>query len=217
MLERLELFKKNLLSLNIDIATVKGLSSAAMYSYRTKGNVPKGDSLEEWGTRFGLSLNWLLWGEGGMLALDGPPPHTPSGSAPTAPVPILGLADCGMEGIEQVVHWATTASPIHLGPRAVAVLASGESMVPAGIVSGNLCFCDPDQTPLSGEAVFLRQRDNKGALKLFLGKGEREGFTTFRGWLPAETPGAAQKDFTMQVDNTLIDCIAPIIAVRRRL
>ena len=67
MMNRIELFRKKLSSMNIDIMKVKGLSSAAMYGYRTKGNVPKGDSLEEWGTRFGLNINWLLWGEGEML------------------------------------------------------------------------------------------------------------------------------------------------------
>jgi hypothetical protein len=170
-----------------------------------------------------VNEEWVLRGEGKMRTeATAQVPVSVAGTpavpvAVTPAVPILGLADCGMEGIEQIQHWVTTASPITLGPRAIAVLASGESMVPAGIISGNLCYCDPDQIPLMGEAVFLRQKDSKGALKLFLGPGEREGFTAFRGWHPAASPDGPQQDFILQVNNVLIDYIAPVIAVRRRL
>ena len=67
MLERTKLFKEKLLSMDIDISTMKRLSAAALHGYRKKGNVPKGDSLEEWGSRFNLSLDWLLWNEDEML------------------------------------------------------------------------------------------------------------------------------------------------------
>ena len=140
-----------------------------------------------------------------------------TGSITTLPVPIVGLAACGIEGIEQIMPFAITASPVVLGPRAVAVVASGESMVPAGIASGHMCFCDPDQRALPGEAVFFKRKDDKGALKLFLGKGKREGYTAFKGWLPVRDAKGHQKEFCMDVLDKEIDYIAPVIFIRRRL
>ena len=171
--------------------------------------------------KMGFTLEWLLTGEGEMLRCDKPQPEQASGATPGSitpfPVPVVGLAACGVEGIEQVMPYAVTASPVLLGPRSVAVVASGESMVPAGIASGHMCFCDPDQMPLPGEAVFFKRKDDKGALKLFLGKGKRKGYTTFKGWLPSGDGNGQQKEFIMDVLDEGIDYIAPIVFVRRRL
>ncbi|MCC8194033.1 MAG: hypothetical protein LIP28_05255 [Deltaproteobacteria bacterium] len=38
-----------------------------MHSYKVRKNVPKGDILAGWGEKFGLNVNWLLWGEGEMF------------------------------------------------------------------------------------------------------------------------------------------------------
>lgn len=134
----------------------------------------------------------------------------------TPVIPVNGLAVCGLPGIEQGMPYAVTASPIVLSSRAFAVLARGDSMVPAGIGIGHMCYCDPEQTPLPGEAVFLKCRNETGALKLFMGRGELEGFTSFKGWLEKDKNGR-QKDFTIQVVDEDIEVVATVILVRRRL
>lgn len=156
-----------------------------------------------------ISRSWLYFGEGEMLGTD-PATHK------TPPVPLVGLASCGVHGLEQIMPFAVTVSPIALSNKSVAVVASGESMVPAGIASGHVCYCDPEQEPLAGEAVFLRRKDGLGALKLFLGRGEREGSLLFKGWLPPDDKGN-RKEFLIDVEKVSIDSIAPVIFVRRRL
>lgn len=172
-----------------------------------------------------LSRDWLYFGEGEMLKSKGEPEGEKKSEKPQhnldegivhmPPVSVVGLASCGVQGMEQVMPYAVTVSPLQFSPRAVAVLASGESMVPAGIASGHVCYCDPAQKPLPGEAVFLQQKDGLGALKLFLGPGEQEGHTSFKGWLPARNGG--RREFIMEIPNDLIDTIATVILVRRRL
>ncbi len=165
-----------------------------------------------------VSRKWLYFGEGDMLQAKQEQPVNHSAIMIASPLPIVGLAACGIQGMEQILPFAVTASPLTLGPRSIAVVASGESMVPAGIVSGHICYCDPDQTPLQGEAVFVRQKDY-GALKLFLGKRKEEGkeeSTRLLGWHSKEED-QAQQPFVIDLIDKHIDFIAPVILVRRRL
>lgn len=189
-----------------------GVSSGKLFSWK-KGQWPLAADIETIAERLGLSYRWLVTGEGDPEGEDAPPVAKLRAASP---VPVIGLAACGLDGIEQIMPHAVTASLPSLGPRAVAVVASGESMAPAGIASGHVCFCDPDQDPLPGEAVFFRRRDDKGALKLFLGAGKREGYTTFKGWLPADDKGR-RREVVIDVLDEQIDYIAPVIMVRRRL
>ncbi len=199
-----------------------GITHGKMQKWE-KGQWPSAEDIENIELKLGFNLRWLVTGEGDPEGTDlqqtMPPPEVKPAptSIMTSPVPVVGLASCGVEGIEQIMPYNITASPIALGPRAVAVVASGESMVPAGIASGHLCFCDPDQIALPGEAVFLRLRDDKGALKLFLGEGARVGYTQFRGWLAERDCQGHQKSFILEQLTSQIDYIAPVIFIRRRL
>jgi hypothetical protein len=210
---------------NIGFSKFLGHSHNGKVQAWSKGQWPNAYDCWVIHQKLGFRLEWLLTGEGEMFHSEDQQPDAPSAiaAAPTAQpfiitpaVPVLGLAACGVEGLEQIMPYHLTASPIALSPRAFAVLASGESMAPAGIASGHLCFCDPDQPVLPNEAVFLRQKNNLGALKLFLGRGERGGYTRFQGWLAARDGHGNQKQFLVEVLNEEIDCIAPVICIRRR-
>lgn len=93
---------------------------------------------------------------------------------------MIGLASCGIMGMEQIMPFTVIVPSIRLSKKSIAVVASGESMVPAGIAYGHVCYCDPELEAMPGEVVFLRQKGNLGALKLFLGRKVEEGATVFR-------------------------------------
>ncbi|MDL2306614.1 hypothetical protein LJC48_01105 [Desulfovibrio sp. OttesenSCG-928-C06] len=203
-------------SSKIGMSRFLGISQGRMQHWES-GRIPNATDCLIIAEKLGFKLKWVISGEDvvsdehkeAKQVISTPHTLTPA-------IPVVGLASCGVEGLEQIMPYHMTASPIALSPKSFAVLASGESMVPAGIASGHMCFCDPDQQPLPGEAVFLRQKNNLGALKLFLGEGGKSGFTNFQGWLAARDEHGHQKPFTLQVNNDMIDCIAPVVCIRRR-
>lgn len=186
-----------------------------------KGQWPSAKDLEKMAKKLGLSYRWLVTGEGDPESEDAPPQQeqpatTPTKFAATPALPLMGFAGCSGDGLDMVMPFAMAVSPVILGPRAIAVVASGDSMIPAGIANGHTCFCDPDQEALPGEAVFIRQTDGKGALKMYLGPSEdKEGFTAFQGWMPKDDHGR-QRIVTLEIADSFIDFIAPVVLVRRR-
>lgn len=89
-------------------------------------------------------------------------------------------------------------------------------MVPAGIASGQICYCDPDQIPLEGDAVYLLRRDNKATVKLYLGSTEKDGHIRLKGWHRASASGE-RKDFFLELPASEVVTLAPVMYVRRRL
>lgn len=130
-------------------------------------------------------------------------------------VPVVGLASCGVQGLEQVMPFAMVVSPVILSKDALAVVASGESMVPAGIASGQICYCDPVQEPQPGEAVFFKQKNGLGALKIYMGQS-KPGFMSVKGWLSPSEQGE-RKAFIMDISTSMVEMVAPVIFIRRRL
>lgn len=104
-----------------------------------------------------------------------------------------------------------------IGDNAVAVIASGESMLPAGIASGHICYCDPEQEPLAGDAVLITRRDGLATIKVYLGDSDRgEKWMRLKGWLPNNGSGQ-RKDFFLEIMKSEIEGVAPVIYVRRRI
>ena len=190
---------------------------------------------------------WLFFGEGEMLKdRSGNPDAAPAADARMAllqqrledmerklgvlcaaeaarpVIPLVGFAQCGVVGWNGTMSLPIAADLPVLTPEMLAVVASGDSMVPAGISNGHVCYCDPSKPPLPGEAVYVERSDGLTALKIFIGKsrvGESEAGTdqtVFQGWLPTSSEGV-QKPFTLVVEDALIKKIAPVILVRRRL
>ena len=203
----------------LEMARFLGVSQGKMQAWQ-RGQWPHAEDLATIAERLGFPYRWLVTGEGDPEGADAPTPGAApvreAKAPPAPPVPMVGLASCGVQGLEQIMPFAVAVSPIVFGPRMIAVVASGESMVPAGIASGHVCYCDPDQAPMVGEAVFLRRRDGLGALKLYLGEGEREGSHVFKGWL-SPNGGGLRQEFVMDVEGDMVESIAPVIFVRRRL
>ena len=210
---RLESFKKkNKLNGN-DLAKAGEISPQSVSAYGNM-SLPRAEVLMRWATKLNLNITWLLTGKGEMLDNGSTLPIESTIINQT--VPVTGIASCGTEGFEQIMPFVMAASPLKISPNALVVMAMGDSMIPAGIGRGNICYCDPDLTPVKHEAVLVRQRGNKGATKLFLGSGSAAGMTAFMGWLPPKDADK-QEPFTLEILNTEIETIAPVVFIRRRL
>lgn len=173
-----------------------------------------------------VNRDWLYFGEGEMLRSTAPftpaekyPHMNPAAVPGPQTLPLIGFAACGVGGWHGTM---TIPVPVELPqwhPDMVAVMATGESMLPAGIGHGHICYCDPTKQPAPGEAVYVEQRDDTGTLKLFLGRSERGGakFVNLRGWLDKKPGETAQKPFNLDVVESHVRLVAPVIYVRRRL
>ena len=127
--------------------------------------------------RRGIDANWLLTGEGVMTVTTAP--------SPAGAVPVLGLAQCGLDGWFQSADTGLfVAAPpsVALDDKAVAVMATGDSMRPAGIRPGDLVFC-ADRPLALGDSALVVLADDKLALKRW--HGVTDGWVTLTGWLDA--------------------------------
>ena len=162
-----------------------------------------------------VSRDWLYFDEGPMLPeekISSPAKNTP---ATLQPIPVVGLAACGVEGWNQMMP-ITVSATLPLAKNMMAVIAAGECMVPAGIGPGQICYCDPDQQPLAGDAVYVVRKGGLAAIKLYVGEGELgSDWIRMKGWLPAKE--GDQMSFFLDIAISHIEKIAPVIFVRRRI
>lgn len=179
--------------------------------------------------------DWLFFGEGEMLKSDTPAketaPATPEAVMPpiferslppqqyTQPVPLIGFAACSAIGWHGTMTIPVPVEPPTWFPGMFAVMASGESMLPAGIGHGHICYCDATKTPGIDEAVYVETTDNQGTIKLFCGWSERSGkvVLNLRGWWDKKEDTGQQEPMFLHVPDTVVRKIAPVVYVRRRL
>lgn len=183
-----------------------------------KGQWPKADDIERLAEKLGFEYRWLVTGEGPMLRADIPPAPAPppaSPALPARPLPVLGLVPCGIEGWH-TINPIPIAATLPVTSSMFAVIAAGESMVPAGIAPGQICYCDPDQSAFAGEAVYVSAVDGRATIKEFTGEAPgKPGTLRFRGW--KETQNGKRKEFFLDLKDKDVEKIAPVIFVRRRL
>lgn len=189
-----------------------------------------------------ISRDWLFFDEGDMYSsANGAPPmasHSSSeidevkirlaslehavigGALPTSslrPIPLIGFAACGTEGWGGTMTYEVPITPPHPRPDMIAIVASGDSMLPEGIGNGHICFCDPHAPPMPGECVYIEQTDGKAALKRFLGechiKGSGAGIL-LKYW---RREGGKLIEHELQIANFFLKTIAPVIYVQRRV
>lgn len=137
--------------------------------------------------------------------------------APVA-MPLMGFASCGKEGWGGRMTYPVPVEEPHGRPGMVAVMATGESMIPEGIGHGMVCFCDPNAPPMPGECVYVEKKDGTATLKRFLGGGQMEGggeAIRLQGWTDMQD-GKAQEPFVICIDQEEVTTIAPVIYIQRR-
>lgn len=130
-------------------------------------------------------------------------------------IPVIGLATCSIAGwFNATPSDLRTERPAGLDDSgAFAVLALGNSMVPAGIFNGQLCICSPAASAETGDAVYIQRVDGSASLKIL--KGIKPGWIVLQGWSDAE-PGGQQQPFTDEVKSDYIAVMAPVIYVKRK-
>ena len=169
----------------------------------------------------GYTVAWLTFGRGPKLARGDIPglyqgdaehtldPKTASG------VPVVGLAECGLKGWFRHETQAVTAGrpSDFLDPDGFAVIAIGESMVPAGIANGFLCYCAPAVGPGVGDAVYIERFEGTCSIKRF--RRWDAQWLTAEGWLDEQ--GGRRELYTEQIASSSLKRIAPVIYIKRKL
>ncbi len=148
------------------------------------------------------------------------PNMSPSGILPPGTeIPIIGLAQCGLSGWSASTKLAVATSSPLLRQGVLAAMAIGDSMLPAGIQSGNIVYCDPWLPPQKGDPVLVRRKgltaQTEGDATLKLWEGRDADWIYLRGWLPRKE-GQPQQEFTIQQSLAEVVDIAPVTLVRRR-
>lgn len=164
-----------------------------------RGGTPTLDVLIAIAETADVSIDWLATGH----------------SHVEADIPVLGFAECGMKGWYNEVALKVSAYRIpELGSETFAVIAVGDSMRPAGIEQGFLCYCDPQNKPAHLDAVYLRRKDGSSSLKIY--GGEEEGWLKLQGWLKPDASGV-QAPYIDNLKRDLITQIAPVVYIKRKL
>ncbi len=91
-------------------------------------------------------------------------------------VPVLGLASCGVSGWYNPGRLAIRVPIPITHPNAenfIAVIAVGMSMQPNGIRQGYLLLCDAAATPQKGDAVFVRQHNERVSIKKYMAEDDK--------------------------------------------
>jgi transcriptional regulator with XRE-family HTH domain len=166
-----------------------------------KGGTPTLDILIAIANAAKVSIDWLATGK----------VFTP----PEEDIPVIGFAECGLKGWYNEVALTVSAHKMgNLGNKAFAVIAVGDSMRPAGIEQGFLCYCDPADQPSHLDAVHLRKRDGTSSLKIYGGKDG--DWLKLQGWLKPDANGI-QKPYVDRLKSDQIVQIAPVIYIKRKL
>ncbi len=108
-----------------------------------------------------MKENGMLSGEGRRNIV------TPSGSAATVSVPLLGQVACGLPNIADGNVDSRYSLPVAIfGSGEMYMLrARGDSMIEAGIDDGDMIIVDADKEPAIGDKVVALDQDNESTLK----------------------------------------------------
>lgn len=189
------------------LARKVGVSVTTIQNYESS-KFPKGEHAVALSLALNCSLDWLLTGS-----------ESPASSESTAHngcVPVIGLAKCGLQGWAQSIPLGINASrPGDLTePEAFCVLAVGNSMTPAGILPGQICYCNPHDDFGAGDAVYVERRDGTATIKLF--RGSDNDRITLQGWLDPDENGR-QAPYTDTIKTDQVRRMATVIYVKRKL
>lgn len=188
-----------------DMAASVGVERKSWERYEKGGSRPNSDVLMAL-VEQGISPEWLLTGQGAMLA--------DLGGRPGGTVPVLGMAECGLRGWYQESPtglYASAPPSVAAAGQGVAVVATGNSMRPAGINPGDMVFCADGPPPQAREAVLVELTD--GLLSLKQWGGQRGDWVTLRGWLDADT-GAVQMPYGDERRQDQISRIRRVVLVQ---
>lgn len=184
-----------------------GIPSATFARIWNNYDIPKHDHLCRIAQRCNVSLDWLLLGSG----------ESDSSDFSFAPLPLIGLANCGIaQGWfnESDLTGHILLPSFMAEENAFAVLCRGKSMIPAGISDGNVCIIYPNRPVEIGKPALVRTKTfvkgkeiSLATIKIF--DSEEENSVSLSGWLDPDETGY-QSLFTEKRLKNCITMIAPV-------
>lgn len=162
------------------------------------------EHLEKIHRHFGTSVAWLLDLDGETLT----------------ELPILGFASCGVaQGwfAEEKFSKTVLIPASFANDGAFGVYAKGDSMIPSGIESGDLCIIDSSKPVECGKPVMVRadwfyKGKNTPMATIKVLESENESSYFLKGWFPAQD-GLPATFFIDERPKTAITFIAPVVKV----
>ncbi len=133
--------------------------------------------------------------------------------SPRVEMPVRAWTRCSLEGVlSGVKDYRDAPAPEKLtDPEAFYALASGVSMRPEGIETGDYCLVSPRTELEAGQRVWLKDRQGQEAIKRLV-KIDKASYH-LRGWLPAE--GGPQKPYDDQWRRSNVAESGVVLAVYR--
>lgn len=187
------------------LARRSGLSLGAIQRYM-KGGEPTRGALIRLAASCNVTTSWLMNGEEDR-------------GAPPAPqhrdIPVFGFAECGLQGWHNETRYRVNTSLDWPDPDCFAVIAAGHSMAPEGIHPGFICIVSPNTRSQRGDAVLIRRKDATATIKLYV--REDAEWLHVKGWLDPEKPDLSQMPYHDQIRRDVIEKIAPVVMVKRRV
>ncbi len=232
---RIKLFLKKLNMEQKDLARIAEIGQPTVTSYLKQISQPSMHTLSKWVKELGINGHWLLTGEGEMFSSDIPSKINvetatersvrdllhkldPDTLNPGDNLPLIGIAACGISGWSQTMPLAINSSIPNFHKDYIAAMTIGDSMVPAGILPGNIVYCDPRIKPMKGEPVFVVRRDADSeettSVKNYCGQDDK--WLYLQGWLQ-KNGTAEQKSFDIKQLISEVETIAPVVMIRRRV
>lgn len=166
-----------------ELARRVGISHASVSKWESGLNQPKGRYLNDLAAALGVTVDWLLTGEG--EARGQPTPEAMPGYHNVEPavipqgtrVPVLSYVQAGHwhEMCEQAtafdgnVEYVTAG--VDVGPCGFGLWVRGDSMEPQ-FKEGDLLIVDPDETPRPGDFVVASNGSNEATFKKYRARGE---------------------------------------------
>ena len=166
----------------VALAKKIGVSGTSVSKWESGLNQPKGRYLNDLATALGVTVDWLLTGDGETAGLSAPevmsgyhnvePAVIPQGSR----VPVLSYVQAGHwhEMCDQAtafdgnIEYVTAG--VEVGPCGFGLWLRGDSMLPQ-FKEGDLIIVDPDEAPQPGDYVVASNGSDEATFKKYRPRG----------------------------------------------
>lgn len=159
-----------------------GVSRVSISQWERGENTPNGRYLNELAAALGVTVDWLLTGEGDAPSSSGeqqmPGYHNvePAVILPGKRIPILSYVQAGnwREMCEQATTFDGNVEYVsasgEIGPFGFGLWLRGDSMLPQ-FKEGDLIIVDPDEAPQPGDFVVAKNGSNEATFKKYRPRG----------------------------------------------
>lgn len=159
-----------------------GVSRVSISQWERGENTPNGRYLNELAAALGVTVDWLLTGEGDAPSSSGeqqmPGYHNvePAVMLPGKRIPILSYVQAGnwREMCEQATTFDGNVEFVsasgEIGPFGFGLWLRGDSMLPQ-FKEGDLIIVDPDEAPQPGDYVVAKNGSNEATFKKYRPRG----------------------------------------------